>query len=161
MVVGFALSGVVLDLQIAQVLHQGITEGEGRPSELLGKDQRRITELAPINMGVQTVGEAVALKTFRAILLGNDVGPLAGVEERPEAKGMVDMAMRIDNCMQRGRAPGANSLIDGLAVARKARVDEQEASSCPQRIGVDERCVQQQVRCHFMRRSKELWCRLL
>src|SRR4029434_3991257 len=97
MVVGFALGGVVLYLQIAQVLHQGITEGEGRPGELIGKDTRRITELAPRNMGVQGVREAVALKPCVAILLGNDVGLLSGIKESPQAKGMVYMPVGVDD----------------------------------------------------------------
>ena len=78
----------------------------------------------PINMGVQAVGEAVALKTFRAILLGNDVWLLSGVKESPQAKGMVDMPVCVDDGMQGCLAPGPDSIVDGLSVLGEARVDK-------------------------------------
>src|SRR4029453_1918774 len=110
------LGGVVLDLQLAQVLHQSITEGESRPGELVGKDQRRIPKLTPVNMGVQAVGEAVALKPCGAILLGNDVGLLSGVQERPQAEGMVDMPVSVNSGMQGCLTPRPDRMVDGLRI---------------------------------------------
>jgi hypothetical protein len=70
------------------------------------------------------VGEAVALKTFGTILLGNDVGLLSGIKESPQAKGMVYMPVCIDDGMQGYLAPGPDSIVDGLSVLSEARVDK-------------------------------------
>jgi hypothetical protein len=43
--------------------------------------------------------EAIALKAFGAILLGNDVGLLSGIKESPQAKGMVYMPVCVNNGM--------------------------------------------------------------
>jgi hypothetical protein len=75
-------------------------------------------------MGVQAVGEAVALKTFGAILLGNDVWLLSGVKESPQAKGMVYMPVCVDNGVQGCLAPGPDSIVDGLRVLGEARVED-------------------------------------
>jgi hypothetical protein len=71
-------------------------------------------------MGVQVVGETVALKTFRAILLGNDVWLLSGVKESPQAEGMVYMPVGVDSGMQWCLAPGPDSIVDGLRVLCEA-----------------------------------------
>jgi hypothetical protein len=75
-------------------------------------------------MGVQAVGEAVALKPFGAILLGNDVGLLSGIKESPQAKGMVYMPVGVDDGMEWCLAPGPDSIVDGLSVLGEARVDK-------------------------------------
>jgi hypothetical protein len=96
-------------------------------------------------MGVQAVGEAVALKPFRAILLGNDVGLLSGVKESPQAEGMVYMPVGVDSGMQWCWAPGPDSIVDGLSVLGEARVDKEQTSFGSQRVSIDERPMQQEV----------------
>jgi hypothetical protein len=78
-------------------------------------------------MAYRIFSHEIARYPYGAILLGNDVGPLASVEECPEAEGMVEMAMRIDDGVQRGHTPGAHRRVDRLTVVHEAWVDEQEA----------------------------------
>jgi hypothetical protein len=84
------------------------------------------------------VGEAVALETCGAILLGNDVWVLSGVEESPQTKGMVDMPMGVDGRMQWGVVPGSDSTVDRLRVLGEARVDQEQTHIGAQRVGVDD-----------------------
>jgi hypothetical protein len=105
-------------------------------------------------MGVQAVGEAVALKPCGAILLGNDVGLLSGVQERPQAEGMVDMPVSVNSGMQGCLTPRPDRMVDGLRILGEARVDQEQPACGAQRVGIDQRPMQQEVCCDFLWRGR-------
>ena len=55
---------------------------------------------------VQSLRQLIALKAADAILLRDDLRPVAGLEKRLQAEHVVDMAVGIDDRMQGLIAPG-------------------------------------------------------
>ena len=81
-------------------LSQAVAKGERGPIELT-REEYLPPELALVDRGIEAMGELVALEPLGAILLGDDVGTLAGLQECAQAAGMVDVAVGVDSGVQR------------------------------------------------------------
>ena len=96
-------------------------------------------ELAAVDRGIEAVGEPVAIEALRAILLGDDLRAVAGLQECAQAAGVVDVAVRVDGGMERRVAPRAHGAMHLLAQAMQTRVDQHESHVRLERVGVGER----------------------
>jgi len=138
MVISLALRRAVARLDIAKVLHQGIPKGQRGPREPIRKDESRIAGLTPVDVGIQTMRQPIALEVLDAVLLCDDLRSFAGIEECLEAKGVIDVPVRVHGGVQWRVTPGTDRLVDRARGLGKTRVDEQQPHVSPERIGIDE-----------------------
>src|SRR4030095_11650131 len=94
---------------------QTLTDVGGRPVEVAREHRRRQPELPLVDARVQTVQRVVATEKRLAVLLRNDVRPLARGEEGAKPERMVGMPMRVDGDRERRVTPGADRLAEPLA----------------------------------------------
>src|SRR4029079_17664388 len=107
MIVSLAFFGGVMHIELTHALGQAVAKCERGPIALT-REEVLPPELALVDRGIEAVGELVALEPLGAILLGDDVGMIARLQECAQAAGMVDVAGGVDSGMQRCVFPPTN-----------------------------------------------------
>src|SRR5262245_8387819 len=123
-IVGLALGRVVAHLEIPEALGQRVAERERRPRDLIREDVLGVAELTTVDVRVQALRQEIASKPADTVLLRDDVWPLAGRQEWPEAERVIHMTVRVHRRLERRRAPLAHRAVEGRGATKKTRIDE-------------------------------------
>src|SRR5262249_40523743 len=86
---------------------EALTDEERRPVEVLGKGRSRQAELTLVDVRVEAVHEPVAVEARHAAFLRHDLRPLAVLQPRAQAEGMIRVAVRVDADAARRPQPRA------------------------------------------------------
>jgi hypothetical protein len=89
-------------------------------------------------VGIQAVRQLIALEVLNTVLLRDDLRSLARIEECLEAKGVIDVPVRVHRGVQWRVTPGPDRLVHRTRGLGKARVDEQQSLARAERICIDE-----------------------
>src|SRR5688572_15552819 len=154
-VVGLAACRVQLQSRVAHRNRVLLAHVACRPAEAAREDGLGQAELPLVDAGVQPVQLAVAAKARGAVLLGHDLGLLAGGEKGPEPERVVGVPVRVHGDCQRRVAPGADGAPEPVARLAESRIDERETGGRAKRVRVDEDRMHEDVRRHLAGLAEE------
>ncbi len=155
-VVRLALRRRVLERHVAEPLRQAIADEQRRRIETLREHRLRERELPLVDARVPAVHEPIAVKACGTLLLRDDRGLLAGIEEGAQPEGVVDVPVRVDGDAERRIAPAPHEVVHRPRRVREPGVDERETVGRAERVGIDERAVHEDVGRHLGGLAEEL-----